>query len=326
MMNSPESVFETMNAMGSNGLPFLFLIDFACMKPMAVPLGEAAGHGFFYNVRGLKNIEPVPPATLPSLIFDKNPVEFNTYQRSFDMVMEGLRFGNSYLLNLTFPTQIKINRSLEEIFRLGNAPYRLLSEDRFVVFSPECFIRITGNTIRSFPMKGTIDAGLPDASGVLLSDRKEKAEHNTIVDLIRNDLSMVADNVRVERFRYLEEIRTNQKHLLQASSEIAGTLTSDWRSKIGTILRTLLPAGSVSGAPKASTVEIIRKAEPFQRGFYTGVFGIFDGQMLDSAVMIRYIEQKGKHTYYHSGGGITINSIAEAEYMEMTDKVYVPFI
>ena len=175
-------------------------------------------------------------------------------------------------------------------------------------------------------MKGTIDASLPGAAVSLLSDSKELAEHNTIVDLIRNDLSMVATGVRVKRFRYLEEIQTNQKHLLQASSEITGILSADWPAHLGDIIRTLLPAGSISGAPKKKTLEIIREAETGSRGFYTGVFGIFDGQKLDSAVMIRYIEQQQGRYYFRSGGGITVNSNAISEYHELIDKVYVPII
>jgi len=325
-MNSSGSSFETMNRLGSEREPFLFIIDFECKTPVVMPLAEAELHNIYFDLRGRNNIKNNHITDLQPLEFEKFPIDFPSYVKAFKIARRGLVFGNSYLLNLTFPTLIRINRNLEEVFRLSNAPYRLLFNNRFVVFSPECFIRITGNTIRSFPMKGTIDAGLPDAAGILLSDRKEMAEHHTIVDLIRNDLSMVASHVRVERFRYLEEIKTNQKHLLQASSEIAGTLPPDWRSQIGTLLHTLLPAGSISGAPKSSTIEIIREAESCQRGFYTGVFGIFDGEMLDSAVMIRYIEQKDEKTFYHSGGGITVNSIAENEYQELINKVYVPFI
>jgi para-aminobenzoate synthetase component I len=325
-MISAGSAFDTMNRLGSRGLPFIFIVDFEGKEPIVVPLQEAELNGIFFDIRGNHNIKNISQKIFPVLLFEKFPVDFITYLTAFQDAMKGLTFGNSYLLNLTFPTRILINRNLDEIFRLSKAPYRLLVDNRFVVFSPECFIRITGNTIRSFPMKGTIDASLADAGSRLLGDKKEIAEHNTIVDLIRNDLSMVATSVRVERFRYLEEIRTNQKHLLQASSEITGIVSSDWKSRIGSILQQLLPAGSVSGAPKCKTIEIIREAEPVERGYYTGVFGIFDGDSLDSAVMIRFIENKGNQMFFRSGGGITVNSIAENEYQEMIDKVYVPFI
>jgi para-aminobenzoate synthetase component 1 len=198
-------------------------------------------------------------------------------------------------------------------------------KDRFVVFSPESFVRIKDGVISSFPMKGTIDAGLPDAREVLLNNAKELAEHNTIVDLIRNDLSIMAKQVRVERFRYIDTIRTNFKDLLQVSSEIAGVLETGYASRIGDILFSMLPAGSVSGAPKKRTLEIIREAEVSPRGYYTGVMGRFDGRDLDSGVMIRFIEQTPKGLVFRSGGGITCFSDPRSEYNEMVDKVYVPF-
>ena len=129
----------------------------------------------------------------------------------------------------------------------------------------------------------------------------------------------------VTRFRYIEELRTSTKNLLQVSSEITGELPPDYRSNLGTILVKLLPAGSVSGAPKARTLEIIREAEGKERGYYTGVFGCYDGNMLDSGVIIRYIERNGSEYVYRSGGGITTQSSADAEYREAIDKVYVPF-
>ena len=173
-------------------------------------------------------------------------------------------------------------------------------------------------------MKGTIDCNIPNAEQILLNDPKEISEHNTIVDLMRNDLSMVARKVSVDRFRYIEAIKTNEKNILQASSEISGILPDNFRDHIGDILSTLLPAGSISGAPKEKTVDILLKTEAYNRGFYTGIFGVFDGENLDSAVMIRYIEKNGDGFTYKSGGGITFQSEVEKEYQEMIDKVYVP--
>ncbi len=87
---------------------------------------------------------------------------------------------------------METNLTLQEIFSGSKAPFKLYIEDELVVFSPERFIRISGNSISSNPMKGTIDARIPGAHAKLTSDRKEDAEHNTIVDLIRNDLSTIA--------------------------------------------------------------------------------------------------------------------------------------
>ena len=202
----------------------------------------------------------------------------------------------------------------------------MLCAGQFLVFSPEIFVKIDHGIISSFPMKGTIDASLPDAETRILKDEKEFFEHNTIVDLIRNDLAMVSTGVNVKRFRYIDRIVTNRKELLQVSSEICGELPADWNSRLGDIIFTLLPAGSVTGAPKEKTVQIIRDTEIYERGFYTGVCGVFDGHSLDSGVMIRFIENSEGKLIFKSGGGITALSDAGNEYEEMIQKVYVPVV
>jgi para-aminobenzoate synthetase component 1 len=108
------------------------------------------------------------------------------------------------------------------------------------------------------------------------------------------------------------------------SSEIGGKLPENWQETLGNLLFALLPAGSVSGAPKAKTLEIIREAEGEPRGYYTGVFGVFNGTGLDSSVMIRFIEQTGTGLRYRSGGGITHLSQAPNEYNELLQKIYLP--
>jgi para-aminobenzoate synthetase component 1 len=229
-------------------------------------------------------------------------------------------------LNLTFPTKIECNLSLEEIFNRSEAKYKMLFKDQFVVFSPEIFIKIHDGMIFSHPMKGTIDASTPKAEERILNNSKELAEHVTIVDLIRNDLSMVAKNVSVKKFRYIEEIITHEKKLLQVSSEISGNMPENYNEKIGDIVFTLLPAGSICGAPKKKTLEIIKRAEKYNRSYYTGIFGYFDGHDLDSGVMIRFIENSLEGLIYKSGGGITVDSDVRTEYKELIDKVYVPIV
>ena len=150
----------------------------------------------------------------------------------------------------------------------SRAKYKLLFNNRFTVFSPETFIKIEEGKIWSYPMKGTIDAGIEGAAEKILADTKEQWEHNTIVDLIRNDLSMVAKGVEVSRFRYIDRLRTFDKELLQVSSEVCGALPGDWKSVLGEILVRQLPAGSVSGAPKKKTLELIAAAEQERRGYF----------------------------------------------------------
>lgn len=252
------------------------------------------------------------------------PVTPEEYGRRFDLVQQHLQRGNSFLVNLTQPTRVRFSSGLLQLYQQARAPYKLWLRDRFVCFSPECFVKITNGEIRTFPMKGTIDAMIPDAEKAVLENEKEKAEHATIVDLLRNDLSMVASGVEVTRYRYVEKIKTHRGELLQVSSEIRGTLAPGFHSKLGDIVFAMLPAGSICGAPKARTLELIQEAEGYERGFYTGIFGYFDGADFDSAVMIRYIEKTGDGYWFKSGGGITYRSKMEQEYQELIQKVYVP--
>jgi para-aminobenzoate synthetase component 1 len=108
------------------------------------------------------------------------------------------------------------------------------------------------------------------------------------------------------------------------SSEITGKLPNGFRSELGDLLFRLLPAGSICGAPKRKTMEIINEVETYDRGYYTGIFGHFDGTNLDSAVAIRCLERSGERILFKSGGGITFQSRWEQEYEEMKNKVYVP--
>jgi len=112
--------------------------------------------------------------------------------------------------------------------------------------------------------------------------------------------------------------------LLQVSSQISGQLESHWQARLGDIFTQLLPAGSISGTPKKRTLEIIQQLEGYKRGFFTGIFGYFDGENLDSAVMIRFIEQQDGKFFYKSGGGLTIDSEMHQEYQEMLAKIYIP--
>ena len=173
-------------------------------------------------------------------------------------------------------------------------------------------------------MKGTIDANIKNAKELIIKDPKELAEHTMVVDLLRNDLSIVSKKVKVEKFRYCEKIKAGEKELFQISSKISGELENSWQDRVGDIITSLLPAGSITGTPKKKTVQIIAEVEKYERGYFTGVFGVFDGKSLDSAVMIRFIEKQNGKYIYKSGGGITCDSDPQKEYQEMLDKVYIP--
>jgi para-aminobenzoate synthetase component I len=314
---------QLVNYYGAERIPFLFLVDFEMKNPRLWKLAEIDRDQVLFDFNGFTNNESLTRSDA-TLHIESIPISFSDYKNRFDRVMKHLEHGDSYLTNLTVRSEISVSLSLQDLFYQSKAKYKLLLEDSILVFSPEIFIQIRDGKIYSFPMKGTIDATLPNAQKVILNDPKEIAEHVTIVDLIRNDLSIVSDNVQVARFRYTDEIQTHGKALLQVSSEVVGELRPGHLADLGNIIAHLLPAGSISGAPKSKTVEIIRQAEGGDRGYYTGVAGIFDGKTLDSGVMIRYIEKENGKLYYRSGGGITTQSSLEAEYQEAIDKIYVP--
>jgi para-aminobenzoate synthetase component 1 len=316
-----------MNAYSESRTPLLFIIDFDKKQPIVIPIDEAEKHSILFDIKGFTNCNYKSyKNTDEEFIFKKYPISFADYKPKFNLVQEHLRKGNSYLLNLTLPTPIETSLSLKDIFYRSQAPYKLLFKDKFVVFSPEPFIKIEDGNIFSYPMKGTINKMIPDAENIILNDEKEIAEHATITDLIRNDLSIVANDVRINRYRYLSSVKTIDSELLQVSSEITGKVRKDLENKLGTLLSLLLPAGSITGAPKKKTVEIIKQAEQYDRGYFTGVFGYYDGQKTEAAVMIRFIENDNEKFFFKSGGGITVYSDAESEYKELIDKVYVPII
>ncbi|MFZ4581264.1 MAG: aminodeoxychorismate synthase component I, partial [Paludibacter sp.] len=240
-----NQIISLINKLAHLNEPFLFIVDYK------------AENGYVINANSIDSqfIKFSLPNSLPEIRNEKRidinwnifPVSFQEYSTKFTYVREQIQQGNSFLVNLTQPTKIETNCSLEEIYDNCTAKYKLWLKQQFVVLSPESFIQISDGKIASFPMKGTIDARIPDAENIILNDVKEKAEHATIVDLIRNDLSIVSDNVHVKRYRYIEKLQTNKADLLQVSSEIVGTLPTNYKDRLGDLIMSLLPAGSICG-------------------------------------------------------------------------------
>ena len=309
--------FEYLNFLGASREPFIFISDFKAENLRVILLKDLQNSDVEFCID--EDYKIVPHAK----VLKKTALEFKQYKKKFDKIIGKIKSGDTYLLNLTQPTKIQTDLTLKEIYNYANAHYKLRYKDEFVCFSPEKFIQINDNKIHTYPMKGTIDASLKNAKESILNNEKERAEHVMVVDLLRNDLSIVAKDVKIEKFRYIQKIDAGEKKLLQVSSHISGQLQDDWHKEIGTILKSLLPAGSISGAPKKSTLAIIEEVEGYERGYFSGVFGIFDGKKFDSGVMIRFIEKTQDGLIYKSGGGITLDSDAKLEYNELLDKVYL---
>ena len=310
--------FEKLNDLGRQKKPFLFISDFKAKNLIVIPLDELVDSDIEFKI----DENYIKKNHTHKLKI--NPIPYDEYKTKFDKVIEEIKSGNTYLLNLTTQTKIKSKLDLKAIYKIVNAPYKIRYKNDFVSYSPEKFISIYDNKIHTFPMKGTIDASIDDAKNKILNNKKEMAEHVMVVDLLRNDLNMVSCNVKVKKFRYIKKIDAGQKKLLQVSSHICGDLQENWHENIGNILQKLLPAGSISGTPKKSTLDIIGDVENYNREFYSGIFGVYDGERLDSGVMIRFIQNTKTSLVYKSGGGITIDSNPQKEYKEMIDKIYLP--
>lgn len=313
--------FLEMDRLSQLKTPFFFMVNYDRTEVKVVLHDELEREGLYFDFEGDKH----PPQVFGKEFYWKPEFEtIESYAAGFNHILQEIRSGNTYLINYTRETKVRTDLTLSEIYGIARAKYKILYNNHFVCFSPETFVTISDGKIHTFPMKGTIDAAIPDAESRLKNDVKEKAEHYTVVDLLRNDLSMVADKVNVEAFQQVHRIRTKQKDLLAMSSVISGIIKQQYLGRVGTIMHHLLPAGSILGAPKIKTMQIISKSEGYARGWYTGVGGFFDGESLNSCVMIRFIEKKNDSIYYKSGGGITHMSTLEKEYEEMKSKVYVP--
>ena len=373
-----QEIIDKINRLASQDEPFLFVINYQGDKAFIRLLSDINPEECLFDFEGRGNLshvwketseegtseeetwkketwkEEISEEEISETTWQIEPPLYEDYERSFNIVKSNIMAGNSYLTNLTCRVPVSCNLSLEEIFHRAKGKYKLLLRRKrtltpFVCFSPETFVRIKGGRIYSYPMKGTLDASLPNAEKQLMEDRKEAAEHATIVDLIRNDLSRVAENVRVDKYRYFDVLHTNKGDILQTSSEISGRLPEDYPHHLGEILDAQLPAGSITGAPKDKTMQIIHEAEGYDRGFYTGIMGIYDQGELNSAVMIRFIEEEtspvdfeadgeknfkasegkgdeaSRKLYFKAGGGITSKSDCRKEYEEVIQKIYLPF-
>lgn len=309
-------MIEKLQRFCNEATPFLFFTDFEgkTIRCFGMNELEAKRIEFTFNGHGKPHNASLKPA----------PINYDAYREKLQTVQEYIRRGETYLLNLTQPTLVETSLNLQEIYAVANAPYKLKYKDEFVCFSPEKFIEIIDNRIYTYPMKGTIDASVENAENIILNDQKEMAEHIMVVDLLRNDIGIVAKNIKVEQFRYVDKIRAGEKELLQVSSKISGELPETWLKSFPEILKKMLPAGSISGTPKKRTVEIIKEVEGYSRGYFSGIFGYFDGNSLYSAVMIRFIEHQNGAYIYKSGGGVTIDSDPQSEYNELIAKIYIP--
>ena len=201
--------------------------------------------------------------------------------------------------------------------------YLVFEETILIGASPEILVGVQDGVVTIRPLAGTRPRTGNDADDArlaadLLSDEKERAEHVMLVDLARNDIGRIAKfgTVRVEELMVIEKY----SHVLHIVSDVKGDLKEDQNDF--DVLRASFPAGTLTGAPKVRTMEIIEELETSRRGFYGGGIGYFSysGNM-DTCILIRTALVKGETIYIQAAGGIVADSVPEYEYNETEAKM-----
>ena len=188
--------------------------------------------------------------------------------------------------------------------------------------SPETLVKLENGVLHTFPLAGTRPRGKTSEEDLrlekeLLADEKELAEHNMLVDLGRNDLGKISKfgTVQVEKLHSIERF----SHVMHIGSVVRGDIRADYDAL--SAIEAVLPAGTLSGAPKIRACELIAELENNKRGIYGGAIGYIDftGNM-DTGIAIRIIYKKNGKVFVRSGAGIVADSVAEKEFEECLNK------
>lgn len=265
-------------------------------------------------------------------LFPRPLIDYQQYANIIEEIKREIACGNTYELNYTYAWQLDYKGdawALYESLRSQQpTSYHALIRNEYeevISFSPELFFKIEGDRILTRPMKGTLPRKADEAEDkqqmeFLKNDIKNRAENVMIVDLIRNDLSKIAvtGSVKVNK---LFEIET-YKSLHQMTSEVEAIL--DPHVKLYDIFKALFPCGSVTGAPKIKTMEIIDKLEYLARDIYCGAIGLLSPEASVFSVPIRILQRKkGENAFrYHVGGAVLWDSDSREEWEETRVKVH----
>ena len=259
----------------------------------------------------------------------KSNDNFDEYSKKIDKIKEYIKSGDIFQCVFSRRFKGKMKGDLFNSYRvlrgLNPSPYMIFIDNGDVQIagsSPETLVKKEGNNIVTFPIAGTRPRGKDEKEDILLehelkNDEKELAEHNMLVDLGRNDIGRIAKfgSVDVIRYQYILKF----SHVMHITSTVSGTIRED-KDAIDA-LQSLLPAGTLSGAPKIRACQIIDELEPVRRGIYGGAIGYIDFRgNLDMCICIRTAIKKGDDIYVQSGGGIVLDSVAKNEYMETENK------
>jgi len=253
------------------------------------------------------------------------------YDRSVTRIKDLIAAGDTYQVNYSFPLTSSFNDNALAWYRdlciaqgAAYSVYLDLGRYQVLCLSPELFFERLGNHVITRPMKGTVRRGRWPAEDRelahwLANSAKDRAENVMIVDLLRNDLGKVSvpGSVRVSSLFDLERFET----VWQMTSTVEATLRDG--TSLVELMRALFPCGSITGAPKIRTMQIIRELEPFPRGAYTGAIGLLKPGgdcVFNVAIRTVVIDTETGVATFGVGGGVTIDSTAEREYEECLVK------
>ncbi|MDR3288574.1 MAG: anthranilate synthase component I [Peptococcaceae bacterium] len=278
-------------------------------------------------------IETGVPAVMPPLkiLSPFRPLfEKDAFCRMVDKAKAYIREGDIFQVVLSNRLEADIEGSLFDTYRIlrsvNPSPYMFyFSSDDVEIAgaSPETLVKVLDGKVYTFPLAGTRPRGNTAAEDIalekeLLADPKELAEHHMLVDLGRNDIGKISEfsSVTVEKYLSIERF----SHVMHIGSTVQGTMQKD-KTALDAI-DALLPAGTLSGAPKIRACEIINELENNKRGIYGGAIGYiaFSGNM-DACIAIRIAFKKNNKVFIRSGAGIVADSVPENEFAECGNKM-----
>jgi anthranilate synthase component 1 len=285
---------------------------------------EIIGHlrSYVPKQRGYKDEEPAK-------IEVRSNITKEQYMKNVEIAKEYIRNGDIFQVVPSQRFEVSNPPDSFDVYRMlrttNPSPYLFYFKSNDYAYagaSPEMLVSVNGGKVVNRPIAGTIKRGATDAEDAkneqkLINDPKERAEHTMLVDLGRNDLGKISKfgTVKVTDLMVIERY----SKVMHIVSNVVGELADD--KKPLDALMAVLPAGTLSGAPKVRAMEIIDELETTKRGLYGGTVGYlaFDGS-IDTCIAIRTVLFRNGKAYVQAGGGVVADSIPENEYMESVNK------
>ena len=263
----------------------------------------------------------------------KSDFECNVSEKEYCNIVEKtkeyIRDGDIFQAVISRKFTCKYDGSLINAYRvlrtINPSPYMVymnIDDDEIISTSPETLVRLQNGRLYTFPVAGSRPRGKTDEEDIaleksLLSDEKELSEHNMLVDLGRNDLGRISKYDSVEVTKYMVIHRYSK--IMHICSQVESNIRDDCDAMDA--IESVLPAGTLSGAPKIRACEIIEEQEALPRDIYGGALGYMDFTgNLDTCIAIRMAYKKGENVYVQACGGIVADSVPKNEYEESANK------